>query len=46
VPAGTWSFASVGAITDVSSVVVYTFPINPCARSAGAPMCNEPTMNQ
>jgi hypothetical protein len=33
VPAGTFAFASRGAITDVSSLLVYTFPINPCAFS-------------
>lgn len=30
VPQGTFAFASSGAITDVGSIVVYTFPVNPC----------------
>ncbi len=30
VPSGTFAFASSGAITDIGSVAVYTFPINPC----------------
>ncbi len=32
VPAGTFEFASSGAITDIGSVAVYTFPINPCVQ--------------
>ncbi len=32
VPAGTFAFASSGAITDIGSIAVYTFPINPCAQ--------------
>ncbi|MBA2538470.1 MAG: thrombospondin type 3 repeat-containing protein [Deltaproteobacteria bacterium] len=41
IPAGTYGFASSGAITDVASIAVYTFPINPCAFVAGAPLeCN------
>lgn len=30
VESGTYEFASSGAITDVDSLAVYTFPINPC----------------
>jgi hypothetical protein len=37
IPAGTYGFGSSGAITDVSSIVVYTFPINPCAFASGVP---------
>ena len=41
IPSGTYAFASAGAITDVSSIAVYTFPINPCAFVTGAPHeCN------
>ncbi len=34
---GTIAFASSEAITDVDSLVVYTFPINPCFQGATAP---------
>jgi hypothetical protein len=36
---GIYSFASRGAITDVTSLVVYTFPVNPCAFSSGERQC-------
>lgn len=32
IPKGTVGFASTGAITDVDSLAVYTFPINPCLQ--------------
>jgi hypothetical protein len=39
--AGTFAFASRGFITDVSSLVVYTFPINPCSfGDAGLRRCD------
>ncbi len=40
VPAGGVAFAASGALVDVSSIVAYTFPINPCAFVAGRPQCN------
>lgn len=39
-PSGSYAFASSGALTDVSSIIAYTFPINPCAFSAGLPACH------
>lgn len=30
IPAGTHAFASSGALTDIDSIAVYTFPVNPC----------------
>ncbi len=41
IPAGKYAFASSGALTQVSSFTAYTFPINPCASSAGSvPRCD------
>lgn len=37
IPSGTVAFASSGAITEISSFSVYTFPINPCFTGAVAP---------
>jgi hypothetical protein len=41
-PSGPYAFASSGATTAVGSVIVYTFPISPCAFSAGRPDCPPP----
>jgi hypothetical protein len=39
---GMYSFGSRGAITDVTSLTVYTFPVNPCAFASGARQCESP----
>jgi len=46
--AGTYGFASEGAITDVSSLAVYTFPLNPCILTPPGPtphVCDGDVMN-
>jgi hypothetical protein len=42
---GVYAFGSRGAITDVASLIVYTFPISPCVGADGLRKCTKPPQN-